>query len=118
MKPEARSGAILTQAEWGDLRKCSIAARGVLLDIMHLIGQTSSDGTLRLEKQILLRFIGLDAAEFDELLAELTNTGILKSDNGNIESPRLAHKARISEIRTRSGRMGGRPRTALTESKK
>lgn len=83
---------------------------------MHLIGTTSADGVLRIEKPNLPRFLWLDANETETLLSELVGVGILKSENGVIEYPRLAHKAKISQIRARAGRMGGRPRGVTTET--
>ena len=110
----AKVEAILTEDDWIALRPASIASRGLLLDILHLMGATANDGRLHLEKQIICRFVGLSEPEFDMLLEELCCAGILMIDNGVVVSPRLARRAEISETRARCGRMGGRPSRKAT----
>jgi len=95
--------------EWLAVRRASVAARGVLADILYLIERGKGKGTVQVG-DVLLRMIGVSEAEFEAYVAELAACGVIRLADGMIVSDRLERNQRIREIMTANGRKGGRPR--------
>jgi len=96
--------------EWLAVRNASVAARGVLADLLYLIERAKDKkGTLQLG-DVVLRMIGVSESEFDGYVKELISCGVLVVGDGLITSGRLERDQRIRAILTENGRKGGRPR--------
>jgi hypothetical protein len=95
------TGSLLTiEDEWIAVRSASVAARGVLADLLYLIEREKNSGAV-LYCDVLLRMIGVSGAELEAYVAELVEL---------IVSDRMARHQRIRNVLAENGRKGGRPR--------
>ncbi|MDA8378456.1 MAG: hypothetical protein M0Z50_15645 [Planctomycetia bacterium] len=105
----------------GDWRKdpalavCSLAARGLWIDIMCLAHESADYGFLRVNghpmtTRQIARAVGAPEEEVDTLIAELEAAGVFsRTDDGAIYSRRMVRDDKLRRIRARAGRLGGNP---------
>lgn len=98
------------------LQSCSLAARGAWIELMCIMhncepyGVLSTNGTPFTVVQIA-RLMGESPGLTAKLLAELEGAGVFsRQEDGSIYSRRMVHDGMISDIRSRSGKMGGNPK--------
>jgi hypothetical protein len=100
------------------VRQCSLAARGLWIDMLFLMFESSrrgylqqANGTPTLPEQ-LSRMTGCDRDEAAHLLQELENAGVFsRTENGTIYSRRMARDERISSVRREAGKSGAATRS-------
>lgn len=97
------------------LQSCSLAARGAWIELMCIMhncdpyGVLAANGTPFTVLQIA-RLMGESPTVTAKLLAELESAGVFsRREDGSIYSRRMVHDGAISDIRSRSGKMGGNP---------
>ncbi len=103
----------ITPDEWITLRRCSIAARGLWLDLAHLMIQPEAGGGLRISPDLpdlLVRLAGIPERDLDSLLGELKACGLIEASEERLSAPRLVKAFNVRETRKRCGSLGGRPR--------
>jgi hypothetical protein len=98
-----------------ELRSCTAGARGLWVDMMCLMFESSQRGYLLIngksptETQIG-RMAGCDTGEVSSYLKELENAGVFSRNGiGVIYSRRIVRDAEISAVRKKAGRLGGNP---------
>lgn len=97
------------------LRSCSVAARGLWIEMMCVMHQAEPYGTLSLngdaiDVQQLARMVGAGAKETARWLAELEAAGAFSRDaNGRIYSRRMVRDERVRNVRAEAGKLGGNP---------
>ena len=100
------------------LRSCSLAARGLWIDMIALMHQADPYGHLvvnsrPVESAALARMTGSSTREVDQLLGELGGAGVFsRDDSGAIYSRRMVRDEDIRERRAAGGRLGGNPNLA------
>jgi hypothetical protein len=100
---------LTVEDEWLALRHASIAARGVLADLLYLIQRAKDGATVRADA-VVLRLIGVTEDEFRGYVAELAACGVITATDGVVVSARLERDRKIRDILTANGRKGGRPK--------
>jgi hypothetical protein len=97
------------------LRVCSIAARGLWIDMLALMHESDPYGHLVVNGEPvsvaqLARLIGESAALVKKLLAELESRNVFsRTDSGVIFSRRMVRDEHIREVRAEAGKLGGNP---------
>ena len=111
-------------ADWqkdAELQSCSIAARGLWIEMMCICHQCEPYGHLAvngspLTAGKLARLVGETPALIKRLLAELRGAGVYsEAADGCVYSRRMVEDERIRNIRADAGRLGGNP--ALVRNK-
>ncbi len=114
-----------TQWYWVDwesdtgLKACGLKAQGLWMRMLSIMARASRkgyllDGQKQMESKILAKLVGETEAEVNALLGELFEHGVpSKTDDGIIYNRRMVREARLSELRSRAGRLGGRPRKQI-----
>ena len=98
------------------LRACSLAARGLWMDMLSVMARSKRkgyllDGEKQMESKSLAKISGESEATVAALMAELFSHGVpSKSDDGIIFNRRMVRDAAISAVRADAGRRGGRPK--------
>ncbi len=96
------------------LRSCSLAARGLWLEMIALMHEAEPYGHLKVKQQVILpdklaRLVGTDLYEVEQLLKELFDAGVYSLENGVIYSRRMVRDKERSERKQEDGRKGGNP---------
>jgi hypothetical protein len=105
------------------LRACSLAVRGLWMDMLCIAARHDPIGFVALNGRALgaadlARMAGTDEAEVMALLAELEANGVFSRDRrGRIYSRRMMREAKRSEEGRKHGRKGGNP-SLCSESRK
>lgn len=105
-------------ADWRkdvELRSCSLAARGLWVEIMCIAHECDPYGYLAVNgkpmnaNQIAAQ-AGIGPGQCKKLLAELINNGVARqNEEGFIFSKRMVKDERLRNIRASAGRLGGNP---------
>lgn len=98
------------------LRTCSLAARGLWIDMLSLMHKCGRRGFLQqangkpFSKEHLGRICGCSAEEAGDLLQELIATGVaLVDERGVVFSKRMVQDEHIRQVRSKAGSKGGNP---------
>lgn len=97
------------------LAPCSLAARGLWIEMMCIAHESDSYGTLSVNGKALTaaqlaRMVGESPRLVDKLLAELEEAGVFsRNENGAIFSRRMVKDEAIRNVRAEAGRQGGNP---------
>lgn len=96
------------------LRMCSMAARGLWMEMLCVMHEAEPRGTLRVNgKPLTSRQLATLAGcpNVDELLAELEEAGVFsREEDGTIFSRRMVRDAEKAEADKANGRKGGNPK--------
>lgn len=98
------------------LRACSVAARGLWIDMVCLMFESTQRGVLLVnnmpatEKHVS-RMTGVSPANTKTLLAELKMNGVcsIRENDGAIYSRRMVRDEALSSVRREAGKLGGNP---------
>lgn len=91
------------------LRCCSLAARGLWIDMLCLMHDSDPYGTLPDENR-LAKLIGSELAEIAPLMKELELEKVFSRDeNGRIFSRRMQRDQQIRRQKSEAGKLGGNP---------
>lgn len=105
-------------ADWrkdSALQSCSIAARGLWIEMTCIMHECEPYGHLAvngkaLDAAQLCRLVGEPAAAVKKLMAELEDAGVFsRTDAGCIFSRRMVKDEQLRNIRAKAGKMGGNP---------
>lgn len=97
------------------LRSCSMAARGIWIEVLCLMHAAEPYGVLVLngkpiDSAHLARIVGAREKEVARLLAELEAVGVFSRDaEGRIFSRRMVRDERVRSARAEGGKLGGNP---------
>lgn len=97
------------------LRRCSLAARGLWIDLLAIAAQNEPRGFVgvaghALDAAGIAQMIGASRPEVTRLLAELEQNRVFSRDRrGCIYSRRMVKDARAQEDARRNGKLGGNP---------
>jgi hypothetical protein len=98
------------------LRLCSLAARGLCIDMLAVMGGSQRRGYLEIggtairDSVTLSRIVCADSSEVETLLGELERYGVFSRDEqGTIFSRRMVRDAALSEQKRMAGLQGGNP---------
>lgn len=97
------------------LSTCSIAARGLWIELMCVMHEAEIYGVLSINGspmsiQQIARTVGESAQVVTKLMDELRNAGVFSIDeNGCVYSRRMVKDERIRNLRSDAGRLGGNP---------
>ena len=92
-----------------DLRSCSLAAKGLWIDMICLMHEGNPYGYLKVGDKVILppilaRMVGVSLHEIEGYLSELTEAGVCSTDsNGCIFSRRMIKDEEIREKRAAGG---------------
>jgi len=115
------SGTISSKFFWSDwrsdtaLRSCSLAARGLWMDMLCIAAEAQPTGYVlvngrNLTTTDLARLTGAPEADIQSALAELDAAGVFSRDRkGRIYSRRMVRDVKMSQINRKNGKMGGNP---------
>jgi len=98
------------------LRSCSIAARGLWVEMICIMHEAEPYGTLlingsRVDKRRLAALAGVSERECSALLLELEGLGVFSRDDGGaIFSRRMRRDAEKAENDRKNGKKGGNPK--------
>ena len=110
------------------VRSVSLAARGLWIDMLCLMHESSRRGYLQHETggpvlpEQLARMAGCDTAQVESLLSELESVGVFsRAERGVIYSRRMSRDEAIRAVRSEAGKLGapygikgGRPKRQIT----
>jgi hypothetical protein len=97
------------------LQRCSIAARGLWIELMCIAHECEEYGKLgqngeAFSHKTLAKLVGLSPQTCKKLLAELERNKVFsRDDNGIIFSRRMIKDEELRNIRAKAGSMGGNP---------
>ncbi len=97
------------------LQSCSLAAQGLLMNLMCLMHQSEEYGYLLLNGSLppmkdVTRLLRLHYKTYQAGLKELLSRGVLKADKrGVIFCDRMVKDEHIREVRREAGKLGGNP---------
>jgi len=97
------------------LQSCSLAAHGLLIDLMCLMHQSERYGHLLINGSVpankdVARLLRLHHKTYDKALIELILKGVLSQDEtGCILCKRMVKDEHIRQVRAASGKLGGNP---------
>jgi len=97
------------------LRSCSLAARGLWMDMLCYMHEGSPYGYLKVKDKVILpanlaRMVGLTLQETEGCLSELREAGVFQEDSeGAIFSKRMIRDEDIRNKRATGGHLGGNP---------
>lgn len=115
------SGTTSSKFFWSDwrsdpgLRSCSLAARGLWMDLLAIAAEAQPTGYVlvngrTLSTTDLARLTGAPEADVQTALAELDAAGVFSRDGrGRIYSRRMVRDAKIAKINRKNGLKGGNP---------
>ncbi len=115
------SGTIWSKFFWSDwlsdiaLRKCSVPARGLWIDLLCVAAQHDPIGYLAVNNEPLsikdmARISGISEGEAATLLGELERTGVLsRNRKGVIYNRRMVRDHEKSQTNRNNGKLGGNP---------
>lgn len=97
-----------------ELRACSLAARGLWIDMLCLMYESPRRGYLIIKDKppsvpSLARIVGADVADVERLLKELDDMGVYSIEDGAIYCRRMVRDAKRSETYRQNGVKGGNP---------
>ncbi|HUX01325.1 MAG TPA: hypothetical protein VMY35_10150 [Phycisphaerae bacterium] len=94
---------------------CSLAARGLWIEILCLMFQSPKRGCLlqangkQIEASGLAKLVGVEEAEVKQMLSELEANAVYSTlDDGTVYNRRMYRQWKLSETRAKAGRKGGR----------
>src|SRR5260363_9427 len=94
-------------AEWrkdSALQSCSIAARGLWIEMMCIMHECEPYGYLSINGH------AMNAAQLARLVGEFEKAGVFsRTETGCIYSRRMVNDERIRTVRAESGKLGGNP---------
>ena len=99
----------------GNLRLCSMAARGLLVELMCIAHECDDYGVLAqnghvFDHKTVGKLTGLRTETAAKLTEELTRNGVLSRDeNGALYSRRMVRDEHVRKIRAEAGVKGGNP---------
>src|SRR5260363_277496 len=105
-------------ADWrkdSALQSCSIAARGLWIEMMCIMHECEPYGYLSINGHAsnaaqLARWVGESEKAIKGLLGELENAGVFsRTETGCIYSRRMVNDKRIRTVRAEAGELGGNP---------
>lgn len=105
-------------ADWqtdNSLRACSLAARGLWMEMICIMHQANPYGYFLLNQKsiqnsTLARMVGCSLEETELLLDELETNGVFVRDEyGTIYSKRMVKDEHIRQVRATAGKKGGNP---------
>src|SRR5260363_114605 len=105
-------------ADWrkdSALQSCSIAARGLWIEMMCIMHECEPYGYLSINGHAmnaaqLARLVGESEKAIKGLLGELENAGVFsRTETSCIYSRRMVNDERIRTVRAESGKLGGNP---------
>ncbi len=105
------------------LSVCSLAARGLWIELMCIAHESAEYGVLSLNgkamtDQQIARLVGEPIQALSRLLAELEAAGVFsRDDKGAIFSRRMVKDERLRDIRAKAGRLGGNPNLVKQKDK-
>lgn len=97
------------------LRTCSVAARGLWIDMICYMHEGSPYGYLKVNNKVILpqnlaRMVGLTLDEVQGYLHELNDAGVYEIDSGgSIYSKRMIRDEVLRNKRAEGGKLGGNP---------
>lgn len=98
------------------LRACSMAAKGLWIDLLCLMWESPERGVLRTKSgsktdpKRVAKMLGLKPFSCQKLITELEENGVLsRTENGDIFSRRMVREEHLRRIRQEAGRKGGNP---------
>jgi len=97
------------------LQSCSLAAQGLLINIMCLMHQSDTYGKLLINKRNpdskeVARLLRLHRKTYDKTILELISNGALTYDkNGVMMCKRMVKDEYIRQVRRDAGKLGGSP---------
>jgi hypothetical protein len=97
-----------------ELRACSLAARGLWIDMLCLMYESPRRGYLIIKDKppsvpSLARIVGADVSDVERLLKELDDMGVYSIEDGVIYCRRMVRDAKRSETYRQNGVKGGNP---------
>ena len=113
-------------ADWRkdpSLSVCSLAARGLWIDMLCIAHESDDYGTLAINgkpmtAQQIARSVGESADTVADLLTELESAGVLsRRDDGAIFCRRMIRDERLRQVRAAAGKLGGNPALLNKKSK-
>lgn len=96
------------------LRSCSLAARGLWIEMLCIMHNADPRGYLvinskPLTDRMLASLSGTDESTVADLLSELETAGVYtRSNKGQIYSRRMVRDEKLSNLRAKSGKKGGK----------
>lgn len=99
------------------LRASSLCAQGLWMRMLGIMARSKKrgfllDGEKQMKSKTLAKLVGEDEAVVDGLIAELEDHDVpSRTEDGTLYSRRMVREARLSEIRSRAGQQGGRPKS-------
>ena len=96
-----------------DIRSCSLAARGLWLEMMNIMHEAEPYGYLVINNKpislpVLARMVGATQSEIEPLLDELEALGVYsKDENGAIYCRRMVRDEQFRSVRRKCGELGG-----------
>ncbi len=106
------------------LRLCSLAARGLWMDILSVMHKCDRRGFLHqangkpFSKDHVARITGITAEMAGDLLQELIDAGVASVDErGVVFSKRMVHDEHLRQVRSQAGSKGGRKTGDLLKQK-
>jgi len=97
------------------LRTCSVAARGLWMDMICFMHEGTPYGHLKVNRKVILPcnlavMVGANLEEIGRLLEELEEAGVFARDEeGCIYSKRMVRDENLRNIRAEGGKKGGNP---------
>jgi len=96
------------------LRSCSVAARGLWLEMLMIMHQAEPYGHLvvngkAIQPAVLARMVGASAKEVRHWLSKLEAAGVFDREGNVIVSRRMVRDERIRRSRADGGKLGGNP---------
>lgn len=113
---------IWTKWYWQDwladtnLKLSSLAAKGLWIEMLAIMAKSEKKGYLiakrkQIKSKLLAKLVGEDEDIVENLLNELKENGVYSENkSGVIFCRRMVREAELSEIRSKSGKKGGRPK--------
>jgi hypothetical protein len=98
------------------LKASSLAAKGLWVEMLAIMARSEKRGYLlingkQIKSKLLAKLFGENEEEIKRLLNELEENGVYSIDStGVIYCRRMAREAKISNIRSEVGKLGGRPK--------
>jgi len=126
-RQDGRPAMLFYPGDWQrepSLGLCSLAARGLWIDMLCLMFFAEKRGLLQangkqMESTQLAILVRTDEVTVNGLVTELETAGVFsRLDDGTIYSRRMRRDSLLSEIRSDAGKKGGRPRSEKQKESK
>ncbi len=107
-----------------NIKVSSLAARGLWIEMLAIMAKSEKRGFLMLngkqiESKLLAKLIGEEESIVKNLLEELKENGVYSIDeSGIIYCRRMEREARLSNVRSKAGQLGGRKKKEIKSKKK